>query len=365
MNVVLSGVQGAKCESTLFLCPLEIDKIPRAAILGGRITMIRKGFTLIELLVVIAIIAILAAILFPVFAQAKLAAKKTSDLSNLKQIGTSTKLYEADYDDYLYQHRFNIGAVAPQYLDAAGNLSSIAPDTTTDPVGTPAASVTSASNKRFFWVYALAPYTKNFNLFADPTQANAFYPGSGKQVLFKGGNGAPGSTSAGTANYNYGGQNSYAHNDFLSSAVNSATGLGSVQSVSDTAIPRIAGTILAMDGSYYGGLCDVTNESGIAQTALLNGNEAAYLNGLGPQYVHYWGNLGNSNWTQGATSTGIDPTVATVPTAGLNEVKSRYNGKMNAVFADGHAKSLAYQQAVGSICYWSVDAEGAHPGCTN
>jgi len=43
-----------------------------------------KAFTLIELLVVIAIIAILAAILFPVFAQAKLAAKKTSDLSNLK-----------------------------------------------------------------------------------------------------------------------------------------------------------------------------------------------------------------------------------------------------------------------------------------
>ncbi len=45
-----------------------------------------SGFTLIELLVVIAIIAILAAILFPVFAQAKLAAKKTSDLSNMKQL---------------------------------------------------------------------------------------------------------------------------------------------------------------------------------------------------------------------------------------------------------------------------------------
>jgi len=59
----------------------------------------RRGFTLIELLVVIAIIAILAAILFPVFAQAKQAAKKTADLSNMKQIGLGFMMYAADYDD--------------------------------------------------------------------------------------------------------------------------------------------------------------------------------------------------------------------------------------------------------------------------
>ncbi len=61
----------------------------------------RLGFTLIELLVVIAIIAILAAILFPVFAQAKTAAKKTADLSNLKQSMVSGLMYAADADDFL------------------------------------------------------------------------------------------------------------------------------------------------------------------------------------------------------------------------------------------------------------------------
>lgn len=61
----------------------------------------KNAFTLIELLVVIAIIAILAAILFPVFAQAKAAAKKAVTLSNLKQIGTSVYIYTNDYDDQL------------------------------------------------------------------------------------------------------------------------------------------------------------------------------------------------------------------------------------------------------------------------
>lgn len=61
--------------------------------------MKRNGFTLIELLVVIAIIAILAAILFPVFAQAKLAAKKTASLSNMKQIATASIMYAGDNED--------------------------------------------------------------------------------------------------------------------------------------------------------------------------------------------------------------------------------------------------------------------------
>jgi prepilin-type N-terminal cleavage/methylation domain-containing protein/prepilin-type processing-associated H-X9-DG protein len=60
---------------------------------------LKKAFTLIELLVVIAIIAILAAILFPVFAQAKAAAKNTASLSNIKQITIASQMYSADADD--------------------------------------------------------------------------------------------------------------------------------------------------------------------------------------------------------------------------------------------------------------------------
>jgi len=61
--------------------------------------MKQRGFTLIELLVVIAIIAILAAILFPVFAQARARARAISCVSNLKQIGTATSMYVQDYDE--------------------------------------------------------------------------------------------------------------------------------------------------------------------------------------------------------------------------------------------------------------------------
>ncbi len=62
---------------------------------------VRRGFTLIELLVVIAIIAILAAILFPVFAKAREQARKTACLSNMKQIGLAMFMYAQDYDEVL------------------------------------------------------------------------------------------------------------------------------------------------------------------------------------------------------------------------------------------------------------------------
>ena len=75
----------------------------------------KRGFTLIELLVVIAIIAILAAILFPVFAQAKESAEKTACLSNARQIALANRIYLSDYDDvYPIFYAYNSAPAAGQ-----------------------------------------------------------------------------------------------------------------------------------------------------------------------------------------------------------------------------------------------------------
>jgi len=73
----------------------------------------RKGFTLIELLVVIAIIAILAAILFPVFARAREKARQASCLANLKQIALAEMQYEQDYDERTASYTVCPGAASP------------------------------------------------------------------------------------------------------------------------------------------------------------------------------------------------------------------------------------------------------------
>jgi prepilin-type N-terminal cleavage/methylation domain-containing protein/prepilin-type processing-associated H-X9-DG protein len=103
----------------------------------------RKGFTLIELLVVIAIIAILAAILFPVFAQAREKARSASCLSNLKQLGLGMTMYAQDYDEtfpqWQWDHHYSSGS-------------------------------TDHNNGTTIWWNAIYPYVKNVQIYACPSQ---------------------------------------------------------------------------------------------------------------------------------------------------------------------------------------------------
>jgi prepilin-type N-terminal cleavage/methylation domain-containing protein/prepilin-type processing-associated H-X9-DG protein len=102
---------------------------------------VKRGFTLIELLVVIAIIAILAAILFPVFAQAKTAAKKSADLSNMKQIGLASMMYNDSNDDTYAQ--------AYWYKNDTGDVGGY-----------------------WHWSASFMPYMKSAELFVSPGDSN-------------------------------------------------------------------------------------------------------------------------------------------------------------------------------------------------
>lgn len=131
--------------------------------------MKRRAFTLIELLVVIAIIAILAAILFPVFAQAREAARKTQCTSNNKQMAIGVAMYSGDNDDtYPTTMPLNGTTNAESFFGTPANRTSngVAP------------SAASIELRGTFWGNAIQPYLKNFDVYRNAAPERNLFPTS-------------------------------------------------------------------------------------------------------------------------------------------------------------------------------------------
>jgi len=260
----------------------------------------KKAFTLIELLVVIAIIAILAAILFPVFAQAKEAAKKTADLSNLKQIGLAAVAYCADNDDYFPRNDYRVPTrqtwAAFTYREAIGgfvkngisNVNWIMRDAnTTGPVA-----------DKDIWNSPTTPPNCRYGY-----GANQFvFPSAQMWAQDSGSAGAP-----------YDDQDGDGY----------ATGVGAVPSVSQTQIPKIAGTLMLTTI----GIVPAWNSANIYMQSSNWWWQGASQNIKGATIPPAWDADQNTQ-----TYDGSNPG----PTGSMP--RFRYSGGANVVWTDGHAK---------------------------
>jgi prepilin-type N-terminal cleavage/methylation domain-containing protein/prepilin-type processing-associated H-X9-DG protein len=246
----------------------------------------RRGFTLIELLVVIAIIALLAAILFPVFARARENARKTSCLNNLKQIGVSFTQYTQDYD-----------GIYPMSLS---KLSTQIPGPT---------AFGPWLVKDWGWEQAIFPYAKNAQLFKCPS---ARAPG-----------GNPSTSDWGV------GVTQYAANR----RVTGDWGVGqdpgwspAPANINDADLRFPAATVLAMEG-LSGGTTGHNVDEGSGWGTSDNGPTNAFI--------------GMKNGFQGANNAACNQPNNDPSRCGSPPPARRHMDGGNYLFADGHVKWLA------------------------
>jgi prepilin-type N-terminal cleavage/methylation domain-containing protein/prepilin-type processing-associated H-X9-DG protein len=269
-----------------------------------------SAFTLIELLVVIAIIAILAAILFPVFAQAREKARQASCLSNVKQLGTAVLAYTIDYDDsYPTTGAFSVN----DWGNALGSADQ-------------------------YWAYRVQPYCKSVQVFWCPSDSGSFngYPDQG-----------PGAWS--------GPRISYSANALMGGWTlpdNTAAGPFAIYN-------RDWGT----DDSGWFKYRGPTGESDIkrpAESVMLAEKHAADMEKTGfawlgsntaavwPTSVFLWDSLdGTTNWHYSDDGGGIPNggrPEKNYPKGKAGGATTKHNGLTNFVFCDGHAKAMKPEQ---------------------
>ena len=253
----------------------------------------RRAFTLIELLVVIAIIAILAAILFPVFAQARGKARQSACLSNTKQIGNSLLMYAQDYDE-----------TYPGYRFAYDN-----PFATDTNVGASAKSA-------IFISQVLFPYTKNYDIWRCPSNPDSWV-NIDKDGVMK---------NAGSGFQSYGGQNSYGVNNYL---------FPSRLGRPDADIKEPSNTVGMIDAFYY----NVLPKGPASAPCVLKGDPTGTAFVTGGSYPKYYKNFGNSYLC-----------FSDCPEPGEEQsiklAKERHQGFINVIWMDGHSKAVAYDQLV-------------------
>lgn len=251
----------------------------------------RRGFTLIELLVVIAIIAILAAILFPVFAQAREKARAISCLSNMKQISLSFAMYTQDYDE-LFVGMIE-GTNDPQ-LVAAG-----LPD-------------------YYFWPKLLDPYTKSWQIYKCPDASDpGGIWGGGAAAWY--GNWMRDST----VGYNY-----LALQDWPACGT-SSTGL------SEAAISEPAHTIAFLDSAYQSTTDPLPTNSESGFNTVQAPAQYAAIVPAPTTCTWYNGVNGGWDWAKAPSNPTPDFTGWSI---------NRHTGGENVAWVDGHAKFLQISQ---------------------
>ena len=268
----------------------------------------KRAFTLIELLVVIAIIAILAAILFPVFAQAKAAAKKTADLSNVKQISLGAIMYSGDADDYFPRNDYLIPgrmswgpftyreAEGPYIKSGVSQVTWVA-----DPPGSAALPMA------------------NGGIWQSPGAPNVRYQYGANQFVMPSG--------AQWNQFNYSPNKNYSDQD----GVGNPTGKPPVPSVSQTQLSRPAGTLMLVN---QGVNPHVNFDSGnviIQSGSYWWKGASAGIRGatIPPKWDSDTASASGDDYS--GDINGIGP-FSSLP-------RFRWNGVANVAWADGHAKA--------------------------
>lgn len=288
----------------------------------------RSAFTLIELLVVIAIIAILAAILFPVFAQAREKARQTSCLSNMKQLGMGLIMYQQDYDETIPLNRECSNPVDPTFPCIPGRAI-------------------------MGWVDMVEPYVKNQQVFkcpSDPVRPVPLRPGTlnmqGQLALQNRGH----VWGTGT---NLGGEfrSSYARNNNLA---NNGTNTATLAMINFPAT-----TIMAFEHAANSGGGANGNERGsgsaftVVRPPAIQANMATCIyNGVG------------TDINQNARSNfyGLLTPQQQINEGNGNRVAAlRHSNGANYVFIDGHAKWHRPEQILGQ-CNWGNQSEMGNTG---